>query len=87
MEVVVNDNLSEQIDKLQKITELLEKVKSGVQNIQFLKIKDVSDLTGWSIPTVQKLFNKKDFPACDYGKEKIVEIGAFINYFSVRRCG
>lgn len=87
MEVVVNDNLSEQIDKLQKITELLDKVKSGVQNIQFLKIKDVSDLTGWSIPTVQKLFNKKDFPACDYGKEKIVEIGAFINYFSVRRCG
>lgn len=86
MQVIVNEDLSNEINQLKEMTQLLDKAKDSVRAIQFLTIRQVSEATGWSIPTTQKVFNKKDFPACDYGKEKIVEIGALINYFSVRRC-
>ena len=41
-------------------------------------------MTGWSENTVQKLFNDPNFPAADYGKSKVVEAHALIQYFSVR---
>ena len=37
------------------------------------------------MPVVLELYNKKDFPSCDYGREKIAEINAVRNYFSVPR--
>ena len=43
------------------------------------------EATGWSEPTVKNLFNRPDFPSCDFGKEKKAEITAVINYFSVPR--
>ena len=30
---------------------------------------------------VQRIFRRKDFPVCDYGKQKLVEIDAFKEYF------
>ena len=48
-------------------------------------IKDVMKMTGWSKKTVEKLFNSPEFPSVDYGKAKMVECHALINYFSVRR--
>lgn len=54
-------------------------------DIHFYSIKDVIQLTGWSEPTVIKLFNDPDFPSCNYGKTKIVEAGGLRNYFSEHR--
>lgn len=51
---------------------------------RFYKIKDIQEMTGWSENTVQKLFNDPNFPAADYGKSKVVEAHALIQYFSVR---
>lgn len=51
---------------------------------RFYKIKDIQEMTGWSENTVQKLFNDPKFPAADYGKSKVVEAHALIQYFSVR---
>lgn len=51
----------------------------------FYTIKDIEKMTGWSSTTVQKLFNTKDFPYCDFGRHKIVESHALIAYFSKRR--
>ena len=45
------------------------------------KVKDVVKLTGISEPQVQRIFRRKDFPVCDYGKQKLVEIDAFKEYF------
>lgn len=53
--------------------------------IVFFSIADCVELLGWSKATVQKLFNDPKFPAVDYGKNKVVEAHALINYFSVRR--
>lgn len=48
-------------------------------------IKDVAEMTGWSHNTVEKLFNDPKFPAADYGKRKLVENHALMQFFSVRR--
>lgn len=51
----------------------------------FYTIEDVVLLTGWSLATVQKLFNDPHFPATDYGKNKLVEAHALVKFFSERR--
>lgn len=55
------------------------------EKIMFLNIDDVVELTHWSKKKVQELFNRDDFPSCDFGKEKIAEANAVIKYFSVPR--
>ena len=47
-------------------------------------IDDIKRMTGWSATTVQKLFNDPRFPAIDYGKQKLVENHALMQYMSIR---
>ena len=54
-------------------------------DVYFFSIDDLVKLTGWSLETIQKLFNDPKFPAVDFGKRKVVEKHALINFFSVRR--
>lgn len=51
---------------------------------EFYTIKDVAKMTGWSLPTVQEVFRRPDFPALEFGKSKIVKKEAF-NEWSSRR--
>ena len=48
-------------------------------------IEDMVNMTRWSETTVQKLFNDPMFPAIDYGKRKLVENHALMQFLSVRR--
>ncbi len=52
--------------------------------VRFYTIENVQEMTGWSKKTVQKLFNDPRFPASDYGRIKVVEAHALIDYFSKR---
>ena len=52
----------------------------------FYTVSQVMKLTGWSEAVVLRLFNDPKFPSADYGRAKIVERHAFINFFSVKRC-
>lgn len=47
-------------------------------------IDDVIKITRWSKKVVQRLFNDPAFPAVDYGKAKMVEAHALIEFMSVR---
>lgn len=67
----------ELLDLFGKIEEKADKIKGA---FKFLTIKDVMELTGYSEPTVQKLFKRKDFPAWEIGKNKIVFAPAFYEY-------
>ncbi len=67
----------ELLDLFNRIEEKADKIKGS---FKFLTIKDVMDLTGYSEPTVQKLFRRKDFPAWEIGKNKIVFAPAFYEY-------
>ncbi len=53
-------------------------------DVKFFTIDECTELLGWSRSTVQKLFNDPRFPATDFGRNKIVEAHALIDYFSVR---
>ena len=53
--------------------------------VRFYTINELIPMLGWSLATVQKLFNDPKFPAVDFGKNKVVEKHALIGYFSVRR--
>ena len=53
-------------------------------DVRFYTISDMKEMLGWSEMTVQKLFNDPNFPAADFGKNKVVEAHALIDYFSVR---
>ncbi len=52
--------------------------------VRFYTISDLMQMLGWSEMTVQKLFNDPKFPASDFGKNKVVEAHALIDYFSKR---
>ena len=54
-------------------------------DIQFYTVDDLIEMLGWGEATVQKLFNAPDFPSVDYGKTKVVEKHALIEYFSKKR--
>lgn len=60
-------------------------ITQDATTIKFLTVEDVAELTGWDIKTVRRLFCRPDFPCCDYGKSKLVESHALINYFAVPR--
>ena len=51
----------------------------------FYSIADIVKMTGWSHGTVEKLFNDPRFPSVDYGRKKLVENHALMQFFSVRR--
>ena len=54
-------------------------------DVKFYTVSDVIDMTGWSEKTVLSMFRDPEFPAAEFGRTKIVEAHALIEYFSVRR--
>ena len=50
--------------------------------VKFYTIAELTKMLGWSENTVQKLFNDPKFPSSDFGRTKVVEAHALINYFS-----
>ena len=62
----------------------LEKIYVSSEVILY-SIADMVKMTRWSYTTVEKLFNDPMFPAIDYGKRKLVENHALMQFLSVRR--
>ena len=62
----------------------LEKIYVSSEVILY-SIEDMVKMTRWSYTTVEKLFNDPMFPAIDYGKRKLVENHALMQFLSVRR--
>lgn len=52
--------------------------------VRFYTIADLTKMLGWSETTVQRMFNDPKFPAADFGRNKVVEAHALIDYFSRR---
>jgi len=53
--------------------------------VRFYTSEDIMKLTGWGEKAVNMMFRDPEFPSVDFGKHKVVEAHALINYFSVRR--
>lgn len=83
MPITIELNALEELTaKLYEIVGKVETIETKLSEPRFYTIKEVAKMTGWSIPTVQNLFNRRDFPSCDFGSSKVVEATAFREYFS-----
>lgn len=85
MEIAVNTDLDKQLTNIKELIKTMDILDNKVDKLKFIDVDELSTLTGWSKRTVQDLFNKPDFPSCDFGKEKKAEIHAVMKYFSVPR--
>ena len=74
MNITIDTNLDEQVEKVKELMHYLKEIEKTTDLLRFITIEEFSNITGWSIPTVQKLYNRPDFPSTDYGKEKKAEI-------------
>ena len=66
-------------------TSKIEKPSCLSSEVRFYGIAELVEMLGWSRHTVLKLFGDPEFPAVDFGKRKVVESHALIEYFSRRR--
>ena len=85
MNINIDTDLDEQLDKVKEIMHYLCEIEKTTDLLRFISIKEFSKMTGWSVPTVQNLYNRPDFPSTNYGKEKKAEIHAIVEYFKVPR--
>lgn len=86
MDTLKASYFDEQVDQAYFTRPYTQTLKDG-KNVPtcFLTINEVSELMGISVPTVRKIFHQRDFPAVHFGKTMVVEIHAFILYFSIPR--
>ena len=85
MNIVIDTNLDEQLDKVKEIIHYLREIENTTDLLRFITIKEFAKITGWGGRTVQELYNRPDFPSTNYGKEKKAEIHAIVDYFKVPR--
>ena len=74
----------EKVDEMTD-TSKIEKPSCLSSEVRFYGIAELVEMLGWSRHTVLKLFGDPEFPAVDFGKRKVVESHALIEYFSRRR--
>ena len=67
-----------------KATRYLTEGQYISSEVRFYTISELTKMLGWSHNTVEKLFNDPMFPATNYGRNKVVEAHALIEYFSKR---
>lgn len=85
MGVEMKIDFEKTIEQLKELVNKAEELKNNVRKITFITSAELAEMMHCSVVTAREIFNRKDFPACNFGKEKVAEIGAVIKYFSVRR--
>lgn len=78
-------DIDEQLDKAEKLINLLTECEERSRTIAFITPEDLAQLTGWSLPIARKIFQEKTFPCCDAGKTKVAEVSAVKAWFSQPR--
>lgn len=81
----IHTNASAELRIANEILDVFSKIEEKAAHLKgvlgFYTVDDVVELTKMSEPQVLKIFNRKDFPLCDYGRSYIVAIPAFWEYF------
>lgn len=81
----IHTNAADELQNANELLEVFSKIEEKAESIRsqigFYTTKDVQKLTGISMPKILEIFNRPDFPVCDYGQGKIVFIPAFCEYF------
>ena len=87
MSSYLNDN-EKQLQRLRKMRNQEMRITldrlSISSEVRLYSIDDLTEMSGWSRKTVAKMFSDPSFPSLDYGRTKLVEAHALIEYFSVK---
>lgn len=82
-------NIETDIDlNIKKVDEMLEKMKlleNKSNMIRFVTIKEFAKIRNCSLKIAQDIFNEQSFPSESYGKTKVAEISAIINWYQQKR--
>ncbi len=85
MTVNIDTNNEEQIKILNEILAKYEQVEEHTKKLQFISIKELSEMMHCSLSTAQTIFNLPDFPSLDFAKGKIVLIDALKEWCMTKR--
>lgn len=85
MVVNIDTNCKEQMKQLEELLAKYEQLEEQTKKMQFITIKEFAEMRGCSIKIAQDIFNLPDFPSEDFGKEKVVYIGALKNWYMQQR--
>lgn len=81
----IHTNVADELQNANELLEVFAKIEEKAESIRsqigFYTTDDVVRLMGISKPKVLDIFNRPDFPVCDYGQGKVVFIPAFCEYF------
>ncbi len=85
MSSYLNDSEKQRLKRMreQEMRSALDRLSISSE-VRLYSIDDLAEMSGWSVKTVQKLFNDPAFPSLDYGKTKLVEAHALIAFLSVK---
>lgn len=85
MTVNINTDIDTQIKQLDEMLEKIKKLEDKSRLLNFVTIEQLAKARNCSIKTAQDIFNDKALPVEEYGKQKVVEINALINWYQQRR--
>lgn len=72
------DEIEKLIDKVGELDKIVGKLKGETV---FVTPKDLAEMLGCSVIVAREIFNRADFPVCDYGKSQVVFLPALWDYF------
>ncbi len=85
MTINIETDIDTQIKKLDETIEKLKQLEDKSRLLNFVTIQQLAEARNCSIKTAQDIFNDKSLPVEEYGKQKVVELNALINWYQQRR--
>ena len=81
----IDTDIDEQIKKCDELLSKYEQLEEHTKRLHFVTVKELAEMKHYSIKTAQDLFNLHDFPAEDFGKEKVVLLEALKQWYMTKR--
>lgn len=85
MLVNINTTIKEDLKTLNEYLVKCGEAEEKTKKIHFVTIREFAEMRGCSIKIAQDIFNLPDFPSEDFGKEKVVYIGALKEFYMQKR--
>lgn len=83
--VNIDTNFDEQLKKVEELIVKCEELGDKGKQLHFVNIAEFCKMRKCSLKTGQDIFNLPDFPSEDFGKEKVVYIGALKEFYMTKR--
>lgn len=84
MNINIETDINANIQKLDEFIKKLELAEDKSKMLTFITIEQFAQMRNCSISTAQKVFSSFSFPSENYGRSKVVELGALKEWYRQR---